>query len=219
MWDWFARRYDDFMEKGEEEHFGPWRRSLLQTHAAGSILEIGAGSGASIGMYPPSVTRLVLLEPSSIMRDALASKLSSHPSDGPPAFPVDHELVPAGIDGKNSLAFADDTFDVVVSSLALCGVPRLTESLREARRVLKPGGKLVFMEHVAPDGWVAWMCAVAIAPVWRAVLCCSNVRCIHRRIEEVFGKEAVEYRSHCITFLMKVVEGHAVAVEGKAKTK
>lgn len=211
-------RYDSLTSNDEKTHFLPRRRALLRQHATGACLEVGAGTGSSIDLWPSRVTRLVLLEPSSAMRRQLSAKLSARTSaGGAPPFPVEATLVAGALAGDGSLPFADGEFDVVLSSLTLCSVPRLHGSLREIRRVLKVGGKLLFLEHVPHDGWMPWIAAVVLAPIWRAVFCCSNLRCTHRSIEEVFGKGDVEYEEGGLGFLMKLVFGCAVSVAGKRK--
>jgi len=72
------------------------------------------------------------------------------------------------------LPFADGSFDVVVSTLVLCGVDDVGRSLAEVRRVLRPGGRLVFLEHVrAPDGSRLARAQDRFNPLWRAVAGCD----------------------------------------------
>jgi ubiquinone/menaquinone biosynthesis C-methylase UbiE len=133
----FAAIYDPFMRKSEIACLREWRGELLGS-LEGRVLEIGAGTGANLPFYPPTLERLVLTDPDEHMLERLAE-----------ADPGSHrapEIVQAPAD---ALPFADHAFDVVVSTLVLCSVPDVGRTLAEIRRVLVPGGRLVFLEHVA----------------------------------------------------------------------
>jgi ubiquinone/menaquinone biosynthesis C-methylase UbiE len=135
-----ARVYDRVMRKSEDACLAGWRRDLLE-EIDGRVLEVGAGTGVNLRFYPSSIQRLVMSEPDRHMRARLAARL-----DGLNGLPV--ELSDASAD---SLPFLDHDFDVVVCMLVLCSVPDLNRAIGEIRRVLSPGGRLVFMEHVAAD--------------------------------------------------------------------
>ena len=122
----FAALYDKLNAKEERETIGPARAKLL-AHAHGRTLEIGAGTGANLPHYPDGL-ELVLTEPDEHM-----------------ARRMGRESVRAHAE---QLPFDGESFDTVVSTLALCTVDDLGAALREARRVLKPGGTLLFIEHV-----------------------------------------------------------------------
>jgi ubiquinone/menaquinone biosynthesis C-methylase UbiE len=135
-----AAVYDRFMRQTEEACLLEWRRELFRgLHGAG--LEVGAGTGVSLDLYPETVTRLVLSEPDDHMREKLRERLG-----GGTAVPA--ELSDASLD---SLPFPDSSFDFVVSVLVLCSVDDLSASLAEVRRVLAPGGQFAFIEHVAAE--------------------------------------------------------------------
>ena len=152
--------YDRFMSSSERACLESWRAELL-SDLAGDVLEIGAGTGANIALYPPSVTRLVLSEPDAHMRAKLEAKL------GPNARVMNIEVSAASAD---ALPFADGTFDAVVCTLVLCSVPKLDDALREIRRVLRPDGKLVFLEHVAAeDGTPRLVWQRRVQPLWKIV--------------------------------------------------
>lgn len=146
--------YDHVMSLPERACLAAWRAELLAP-VRGAVLEIGAGTGANASLYDPSVTDLVLLEPDPHMRAHLRGKLRR------PAEVVDGNA--------EALPHADASFDTVVSTLVLCSVERPEAVLGELWRVLKPGGKLVFLEHVAADASssrYAWQ--LRIEPLWRA---------------------------------------------------
>lgn len=153
-----AAIYDRFMQKTEEHGVRDWRAELLGD-LRGSVLEVGAGTGINLAHYPPQVERLVLSEPDRHMRRRLEERLASDPPS------IDVELDGSSIE---ALPFPDGSFDAVVSTLVLCSVPDLAASLAEVHRVLKPGGRFVFLEHVAADerpGRLLWQ--KRIEPFWR----------------------------------------------------
>ena len=134
-----AAWYDRSMAKTEAAGLRSWRADLLGG-LSGEVVEIGAGTGLNLAHYPDTVTRLVLTEPDPHMRDRLAPRVAGHTT----AFPI--EVTDSGVD---SLPHEDEAFDVVVSTLVLCSVPDHEAALTEIHRVLRPGGRLVYLEHVA----------------------------------------------------------------------
>ncbi len=151
--------YDSFMESSERACRDAWRGELL-SGLEGEVLEIGAGTGINLHYYPRTLSRLVVSEPDAHMRQKLVAKLASE-------APANAEVSSAGVD---ALPFADASFDVVVSTLVLCSVPDLGDALTEIKRVLKPSGKLVFLEHVAADdrpGRLRWQ--LRVEPVWKRI--------------------------------------------------
>lgn len=129
------------------------RRTLLEA-AAGRVLEVGAGTGLNIGLYPDGVSELVLTEPEPAMRARLARRAAEHAAT----------VVDASAE---RLPFPDDDFDTVVSTLVLCTVDAPRRALDEIARVLKPGGQLLFIEHVRADSRIrAFVQDRAEAP-WR----------------------------------------------------
>jgi ubiquinone/menaquinone biosynthesis C-methylase UbiE len=135
----FAATYDRLSRGSEEAGLRALRRGLL-AGASGRVLEIGAGTGANLGLYDGTIDGLVLTEPESPMLRRLQHAAHEH---APLAQVVQ---APA-----EQLPFDDDAFDTVVSTLVLCGVDDQIQALQEARRVLKPGGRLLFLEHVRSD--------------------------------------------------------------------
>jgi ubiquinone/menaquinone biosynthesis C-methylase UbiE len=134
----FAATYDRFMkstELGLAQH-----RATLLAAARGDVLEIGAGTGVNLGYYGDDVASLTLTEPDPAMLKRLQQRVDQ---SGRTATVL---RAPA-----EDLPFDDERFDVVVSTLVLCGVDDQPRALREARRVVRPGGHLLFMEHVRSD--------------------------------------------------------------------
>lgn len=121
----------------------PRRRTLAP--AQGRILEIGFGTGRNLAHYPASVTRIEAIDPD---RDLDRVSL---PRIRRARIAVDFHHLDA-----EHLPFAAESFDTVVSTMTLCSIPDAVHALGEIRRVLKPGGRFLFLEHgKAPDPGVA----------------------------------------------------------------
>lgn len=157
---WFvAAVYDRWMRASEEACLVQWRQELLQD-LEGEVLEVGAGTGAMLPHYPSLLTRLVLAEPDPHMRRRLGRKRSAS------AFPR-LELSDASLEG---LPMPDASFDAVVCTLVLCSVQDVQVALTEIFRVLRPGGRLLFVEHVAArqhSTRLAWQ--RRLEPIWKRV--------------------------------------------------
>ena len=120
-------------------------------------MELGAGTGRNLAHYPDTVERLILTEPTAAMRDQLRTRV------GEVAHPFDVEVVDATAD---RLPFNDGIADAIVSTLVLCSVPALGPVVAEARRVLRPGGELHLIEHVAAACDWAHRIQTRLDPVW-----------------------------------------------------
>jgi len=135
----FAATYDSMSRKTEEAGLRDMRHGLI-AEAAGSVLEVGAGTGRNLAHYDGGLDSLVLTEPEPAMLRRLQRKTTER-------APLAKVLrAPA-----EDLPFEDAAFDTVVATLVLCGVDDQARSLREIRRVLRPGGRLLFLEHVRSD--------------------------------------------------------------------
>ena len=140
----FAWWYPRMMATSEAAGHATMRRRLL-ARAEGTTLDVGTGTGLSVPHYPASVDELVLVEPSPHMRGALQTTVAEEP---PPVGSI------RIVDGDAyALPFRDRTFDTVASSLLFCSLRRPEVALTEMHRVLKPGGRLLFHEHVVGSGW------------------------------------------------------------------
>jgi len=132
------------------------QRAIATAH--GLVLEIGAGSGLNLALYGPAAERVCAIDPSPELL-ALARERSGD-------APVPVSLVRALGEG---LPFADAIFDTVVTTWTLCSIADPVAALIETRRVLKPGGCLVFVEHgLSPETRVArWQ--HGMTPCWRRI--------------------------------------------------
>ena len=138
-WTLMAPAYDRMMGRGEEAGLRELRQGLI-VDAGGRVLEIGAGTGLNLAHYGDGVESLALTEPEAPMLKRLQRAANEH-------TPNAQVLQAAAED----LPFEDDSFDTVVSTLVLCGVDDQPRAVREARRVLRPGGRLLFLEHVRAE--------------------------------------------------------------------
>lgn len=132
----FAAGYDWGMRGTEEAGLGRMRSELL-AGASGRVLEIGAGTGLNLQHYPEAVSELTLAEPDPHMVRHLRERIERGEGRG--------EVVEAPAE---ALPFEDDSFDTVVCTLVLCTAPDPAAAVREVERVLKPGGRFLFLEHV-----------------------------------------------------------------------
>jgi ubiquinone/menaquinone biosynthesis C-methylase UbiE len=135
----FAAMYDRMLGKAERDGLSDHRRALLAA-ANGDVLEIGGGTGANLEYYGEGVRTLTIVEPEKPM----LRRLQRHIEQSAPQAKA--LRAPA-----EDLPFNDASFDVVVSTLVLCTVDDVPRALREVHRVLRPGGKLLFIEHVRSD--------------------------------------------------------------------
>jgi ubiquinone/menaquinone biosynthesis C-methylase UbiE len=140
----FSAIYDRGLKASEEAGLREMRREVL-AGAAGRTVEIGAGTGLNLDLYPAAVSELTLVEPDPHMLKKLRTRLASGSSDASAI------QAPA-----ESLPFADGSIETVVFTLVLCTVPDPAAALAESARVLRSGGKLLFVEHVrSPDSSLA----------------------------------------------------------------
>jgi SAM-dependent methyltransferase len=132
------------------------RKDRLLGGLRGTLLEVGAGAGANLP-YLPRALKVVALEPNPFMHPYLRARARS----------LDRPVhVVQG--NAQTLPFEDDSLDAVLSTLVLCSIPELDPVLEEVVRVLKPGGRFIFLEHVgAPRGSRLLTLQRFLRPAWR----------------------------------------------------
>src|SRR5262245_21411612 len=150
---WILPRLTDWAMSSERTM--PYRRRMAAA-ARGVVLEVGMGSGTNLPCYGHSVTRLTGVDPSLELLQLAAGRAREA------AFPV--ELLRGA---AHALPVADGSVDTCITTFALCAIPDPDRALTEMRRVLRPGGTLLFVEHGrSPDGAIArWQDRVT--PVWK----------------------------------------------------
>jgi ubiquinone/menaquinone biosynthesis C-methylase UbiE len=132
----FSAFYDRAFKASEEAGLREMRADLL-AGARGKVLELGAGTGLNLELYPETVESLTLTEPDPHMTRQLRRRVEESSRRA--------EVVEAPAE---RLPFEDDSFDTAVVTLVLCTVPDPAATLKEVSRVLKPAGRLLFLEHV-----------------------------------------------------------------------
>lgn len=120
---------------GSEACSAERRRTLAA--ARGAVLEIGFGTGLNLAQYPKTgITSVTIVDPAELLPLRVRERIAAAP------FPVKH----AHLDAER-LPFDDRSFDTVVSTWTLCSIPDAVTALREIRRVLRPDGTFLFLEH------------------------------------------------------------------------
>ncbi|WP_338358471.1 class I SAM-dependent methyltransferase [Yeosuana marina] len=136
-----AKYFDSFEKPMGASGFDKWRKELVQ-QVNGKTLEIGVGTGKNLPLYPKDI-RLTAIDFSKNMLDKAMTKYKK-------SLPNVNFLE---MDVQN-MDFEDDTFDTVITSCVFCSVPDPVKGLKEIKRVLKPDGRLVMLEHVRSNGKV-----------------------------------------------------------------
>ena len=155
-----AKIYDAVLARTERLCLGEWRRQLLR-ELSGAVLEIGAGTGRNLGQYGQGVEQLTLAEPDPHMRLQLARHLRGTRFE---------KRVALSNASAEALPYAEGAFDAVVCTLVLCSVADPERCLSEAFRVLRPGGRLLLVEHIrAPEGTRRRQWQQRLDPLWSRV--------------------------------------------------
>jgi ubiquinone/menaquinone biosynthesis C-methylase UbiE len=154
-------------------------RTELIPRARGVVLEVGIGSGLNLPFYSTDASRIYGVDPSPEILKLARKRVEAS------AVPV--ELFPQS--AEEQLPLADESVDTVVVTWSLCSIPDPLEALRQVRRVLRPSGQLLFVEHgLAPDDGVsAWQ--NRINPIWRRIAGGCNV---NRPIDELIRSAGFE---------------------------
>lgn len=165
---WVLPRLTDFVMRNKE---AARYRSQVVPDARGTVLEIGVGSGLNLPFYGTEVSRLFALEPSGELLRMARKKAHAAP------FPVEFLA-----HSSEEIPIDDCTFDTVVMTWTLCSIRDPLKALREMRRVLKPGGMLLFAEHgLAPEASVrAWQ--ERLNPLWRKLTGGCN---LNRKLDDL----------------------------------
>jgi ubiquinone/menaquinone biosynthesis C-methylase UbiE len=134
---WFFSTFDRYINVVARRH----KQAAFAGIDSDVVVELGAGVGANLG-YLPAATRLIAIEPSLQMHERLLARAEQ--------AGVDLELI---TQGAEALPLQDAAYDEVICSLALCTVADPDRVLAEVRRILRPGGRFRFVEHVAAPAW------------------------------------------------------------------
>jgi ubiquinone/menaquinone biosynthesis C-methylase UbiE len=174
------RLYDRRAAQYDERENVRWQetlRSLVFGRARGEVLEVGVGTGATFAYYPRDLAGLTGLDISEEMLAKARAKAGRLP------FPVHFKVA-----DFQRLPYPAETFDTVTSSLAFCGVPDPLLLFAEIRRVLRPGGQLLAVEHIRPSNSVLGVLADIGDPLYdRLVGCHLNRRTLDLLRQAGFG--------------------------------
>lgn len=151
-----AEVYDRMMAKTERLCLADWRAELL-TPLSGTVLEIGSGTGINLQYFSSQLQRLVLTEPDPHMRRKLQQRVGE-------AIPAHIEILASH---SEQIGLPDASFDHIVSTLVLCSVTHVEETLRELKRLLRPDGSLVLLEHVGSDDAKLFRFQRRLEPFWK----------------------------------------------------
>ncbi len=155
----FAAMYERLSRGGREHNFMEPLRKEVIAQAQGVVLEVGAGTGFNFALYnPEQVERVEAVEPDSAMLRYARERLKTA------RVPITLTQAPV-----ETLPFEDETFDSAVATLVFCSVTDPMRGLNEVRRVLKPGGILLLIEHVRAQGAFAQQLQNIITPVTKRV--------------------------------------------------
>jgi len=160
--------FDAFMYPLEAVSLASRRRALIP-RAAGDVLELGAGTGANLAHYQPQRVRSLTLTDLS-----LSPRLRERADSFRERTGLRNGQVRLDEADAEDLPYASESFDTVVFTLVFCSVPDQATSLGEVRRVLRPGGRVLFVEHVRPHGPIGHL-VDHVNPVWHAVTRECNV--------------------------------------------
>jgi ubiquinone/menaquinone biosynthesis C-methylase UbiE len=177
-----AAFYDATLWRAERRGMSD-RRSQVISAAYGRTLEIGAGTGLNLGHYPDAVDELVITEPD----DAMAARLPRRAAKAGPHVSV--VSAPA-----EELPFDDDSFDTVVATLVFCTVADPERAAAEVSRVLKPGGQLLFIEHVRADSERLARWQDRLYGPWKAFG--QGCRCNVETLDVLRGAVSVDHVDH-----------------------
>lgn len=150
--------------------FSQLRESLLKP-ASGAVLEIGFGTGLNLCHYPATITRLSIVDPALLLPVKVTHRMAAAP------YPIQTVQITA-----EQLPFSDREFDTVVSTWTLCTIPNAVRALREVERVLKPGGRFLFLEHGRSDDHKIAMWQDRLNPIQNVIGCGCN---LNRQIDQL----------------------------------
>jgi len=184
-------------------------RKLLLKQCYGQVLEVGIGGGLSAPFYPREVDRVVGIEPNSALLDVCEASVTQAQKESPSLPPFKIEKGDA-----QALQFEDNRFDTVVAFLVFCTIPDPEQAAKELWRVLKPGGQLLFFEHVLSESHRVARWQKRLNPIWGKIACgCQLNRDTAKTFESVgfdFNEMKKFHLPKAPGILSTVIQGRAI---------
>lgn len=176
-------KFFDLISKGSEKRwFSKWKRQFFSP-LKGNILEVGIGTGKSIEFYNKDA-KVIGIDFSEKMLEKAKEKLAK----------LGKENIILKQGDVENLEFKDNTFDYVVTSCVFCSVPNPVKGLKEIRRVLKPTGKLIMLEHVLSKNPIIALIEHIHNPITKFIMGCGINRNTKQNILDS-GMKIVEDRN------------------------
>lgn len=192
-YDRLAAIYDRMEEGGERSAFRKWRQALWRAVRGPRVLEVGVGTGKNMEFYPAGA-QVTAVDLSPAMLQQAQAKAASR------GCAVDLRLMDA-----QNLDFPDASFDTVVSTFVFCSVPDAVRGLREIRRVVKPGGQILLLEHMRSPNRVVGVLMDVLNPLVVRVMGAN----INRRTVDnvlVAGLTVVRVEDLALGGIVKMIE-------------
>jgi ubiquinone/menaquinone biosynthesis C-methylase UbiE len=177
--------YDKFMAPLELFWFRRWRKRIL-SNLSGNVLEVGSGTGVNLEYYPEAVNCLTTIDPSDANSETLMEKGKRSGWGG-----RDGRCIKTTIGVGENMPFRSRSFDNVVSTLILCSVDDPDKVISEGIRVLKKGGRFIFMEHQIPKWGPQAFLFNLLTPIWKAPSGCTLNRHTQQDVEKKNGLKKI----------------------------
>lgn len=168
-------RLMDWMMAGEEFHH---LRAGLLAPVHGEVLELGIGTGLNLSHYPKTITWLHAVDPANLLPKIFTERSTRQ------SFPLRIQHVTA-----ESLPYDDRSFDFAVSTWTLCTIPDPVKALREVRRVLKPNGRFLFLEHGRSEDEKIAVWQDRLNPIQNLIGCGCN---LNRQIDQLIAQAGLK---------------------------
>lgn len=181
LYDFYEKRIFPGMMDRAMRRMEDLRTEALAT-ATGDTLEIGFGTGLNLRHYPSGVSSLAAIDPMDALPEVVSKRIAAVP------FPVERHALPA--DG--GLPFDAGRFDTVAITWTMCTIPDVASALLEMRRVLKPDGRMLFIEHGRSDDPKVVRWQDRVNPIWNVIGCGCN---LNRPIDQLVSKAGFELRT------------------------
>lgn len=170
----FPRMIDTMMSTGLFSK----QRALVLRDVQGDTLEIGFGTGLNLPFYPDHVKKLTVIDPNAGMKTLAERRIAASPIE------VDRRVL-----GGEELPMEDASFDTVVCTWTMCSIPEVDRALLEVKRVLRPGGRFVFVEHGLSDKEAPRKWQNRVNGVWKRIGDGCN---LNRPIDELVTASGLE---------------------------